>query len=90
MSRNSPQNELNAKIKKVIWNTAVMEGMGTNYLYISPIAGYALVNAYNGDWNASQHIPLGIAYQGPHYVLFFNSIKEQGYPIRINMIWAEL
>ena len=67
----------------------VMAGLGTNYLYINQISGYSLLNAYNGDWDASQHIPLGIAAQNDHYVLFFQSIKELGYPIRINTIWVK-
>ena len=69
--------------------SVVMSGLGTNYLYIDQISGYSLINAYNGDWDASQNIPLGIAAQNDHYVLFFQNIKERGYPIRINMIWVK-
>lgn len=67
--------------------SAVYAGFGTNYIYISNIANYSLINAYNGDWDSAMYVSLGIAYQNDHYVLFFKDIVPKGQPIRITSVW---
>ena len=76
--------------KRITQTTVVMTGQGTNYLSIDNVQGSVLISAINGDWNAAQYIPLGLAFQIDHYVFFFQNVIPSGVSIRINMLWVKL
>ena len=83
MSRNSPQNELNAKI---VYGTMVVNPQN-DWFALSKPEGYCLINAYNGDRDANSISITSIQKQGSNYILFFQQKVTNN--MRIEVIWIK-
>lgn len=77
--------ELNTKI---LYTSDISTISDSDYLVISKMPGYRLINAYNGDYDSAPYARIvAIAKQGDYYALSFQSTIS--YTIRIEKIWMK-
>ena len=84
-STNKGKNQLNTKI---LYTSDISTISDSDYLVISKMPGYRLINAYNGDYDSAPYARIvAIAKQGDYYALSFQSTIS--YTIRIEKIWMK-
>ena len=76
---------------RVQYRSDVYTNVNGNYVFLTqnPGNGYALVNAYDGDWNNGTWKPSGIFSQNNTYGLFFDK-EFTNATIRIDSFWMKI
>lgn len=68
--------------------THVVTGTGKYNIPLPAVSGYKIIAAANGDWNANNVQPNGVAMQGNTPIVLFPSAISGG--IRINALYIKM
>ena len=68
--------------------THVVTGTGKYNIALPAVSGYKIIAAANGDWNANNVQPNGVAMQGNTPIVLFPSAISGG--IRINALYIKM